>query len=261
LDRALFSLAAEGYACEGHTKLWERVYGQPTAVVEPPDPRTDDGSRAIEDEVGDFTTRGEQLISTTSPVIGQFVRALLAGATENLKASPFTDPVTRRAEPPEVTRAVGMAQVLALVYGGPESPVSPEGLAAINAFAPPVPDDAEGHVDMATAMDFALAIGNHAPSIEALANKALAGPVNDLVKGAQFMREWLSGYSPATWVPSLGDPEALDQLAGILAPLGAALSSTPLGKVVLTAADPKQWGTDPIAIIESLELPDSESEL
>jgi hypothetical protein len=94
-----------------------------------------------------------------------------------------------------------------------------------------------------------------------LANKALAGPVNDLVKGAQFMREWLSGYSPATWVPSLGDPEALDQLAGILAPLGAALSSTPLGKVVLTAADPKQWGTDPIAIIESLELPDSESEL
>jgi hypothetical protein len=167
LDRALFSLAAEGYACEGHTKLWERVYGQPTAVVEPPDPRTDDGSRAIEDEVGDFTTRGEQLISTTSPVIGQFVRALLAGATENLKASPFTDPATRRAEPPEVTRAVGMAQVLALVYGGPESPVSPEGLAAINAFAPPVPDDAEGHVDMATAMDFALAIGNHAPSIEA----------------------------------------------------------------------------------------------
>jgi hypothetical protein len=255
-DRALFILAGRGYACEGLADALRRLRGDANPVEQPPNPWTDEGSRAIEDEVGRLTSwPGDQSVP---PLIAQFVKAFVEGALENCKRSPYVDPRTEEPEPADVTRAVGITQALSLLFGGAEAPVFPEAVAAISAMAPPVPDDAEGHVDMATAMDLVCAIGNHAPAIEAGVDRAYAASAAELVKGAQLMRVWLNGYSPAAWLPAaLRGAEMLDYLAGVMAPQGLALSQSPLGPFMLLAADPTQWGTNPLDILESLELPDS----
>jgi hypothetical protein len=257
-DRAIFILAGRGYACEGLPDALRRLRRDRSPVEQPPDPWTDEGSRAIEDEVGRLTAwPGDQSVP---PLIAQFVKAFLEGGLENCKRSPYIDPGTERPEPAEVTRAVGITQALNLLFAGAGAPVFPETIAAMSAMAPQVPDDAEGHIDMVTATDLVSAIGNHAPAIEAAAGWAYSASALELVRGAQFMRVWLSGYSPATWLPAaLRGAETLDYLAGIMAPQGLAFSQSPLGRVMLLAADPAQWGTDPIAIIESLELPKGES--
>jgi hypothetical protein len=200
------------------------------------DPETDEGSQMVENEAATFIEGHDD-----GPT-AKFGAQVIAKLRKNVKEAPAFDPYLDRPvrgvgtpEPPEITLRSGLSQLIAINYGGS----APDTLEALMAIAGHKPEEV-GQEYLASAQTHWEALGDVSASVSALAEEASEAPIGVKVQGAMLLRRLLQvvAASPQS-VPTLQDPNRLDELAGRLYPVGVAMLQ--IGFPELVAALEEDW--------------------
>ena len=242
-DRAARILLPRGFPCAGVREAIARAHGA-TSLAELaekaraelsrplPDPETDEGEAAVESEA-------QRIISAPGsnalPAVDRRVfTAFLARALANVGDAPLVDSATRTPETPNATLLSGLAQAIAVAYGG--SPWAPEALARMGTSQPI--DGAAWKGDGAAILTEGQDVVKDAYGVSEEVRMHLGVPFETLVAGAHLVRFVFGLLIEQAPGRTLVGSEDLDYEAGVMAPLGVALlrAAPFLGAIVNTLA-------------------------
>jgi hypothetical protein len=239
--KAALVLAARGYPCSVLSEVLRDYYH--AKMVKTPSPDTTEGQRAIRQEAQAVLNRAEAPVVGAPVVLNEFYAQMVKAALDQARSQPATDSLTRTAERPEVAVKDALTVVLEAMYGDPEPPTE-EGLARVETYgAPPIPPTIG---DLADRTEAAKVLTEETTNFGAYLAYAVdnAGP-EDFARGAMVMRALLV-LVPATKVSVLADPEKLDYLAGLMAPIGVAMAY--IGPRLASLVPANALGQQPISL-------------
>ena len=246
--KATFVAAAKGQLSRGYVQALRQLWRGGFAPSPRLDPDTDEGNAAIANDLKGFLEWAQGGAPGSTQEIANFVRGLLANAQRSFEASPIIDQHVNIEETPDESLRSGLETVLTMLHG--VGPSELESIKAVEQLAGVPPSDAapNEYLGPGTAGALAADLAEVAATIEDHVPDASEANADELVRGAAWLRQFLSAAPSGVVVHELSD-EQLDLLAGQLAPIAVALQRS--GFLQAANATFRELGIEPQRFLPS----------